>query len=72
MERIKTQKQRGFILTLLISVVVPPALADLPLTLEDLLTAQQRWRVELGVAYANSDTTGVESGNPVLIQTGPT
>ena len=32
----------GLIVLLLISVVVPPALADLPLTIEDLLTAQQR------------------------------
>lgn len=50
----------------------PPALAALPLTIEDLLTAQQRWRVELGAVYANSDTTGVESSQPILIQVGPT
>lgn len=49
-----------------------PALADLPLTIEDLLTAQQRWRIELGAVYANSTTNGVESGQYALIQTGPT
>lgn len=53
-------------------VIAPPALADLPLTIEDLLTAQQRWRVELGAVYANSTTNGVESGQYALIQTGPT
>lgn len=50
----------------------PPVLAALPLTIENLLTAQQRWRAEVGAVYANSDTIGVETGQSVLIQTGPT
>ncbi len=31
------------------------ALADLPLTIEDLLTAEGRYRVEAGIVFANSD-----------------
>lgn len=47
------------------------ARADLPLTVEDMLTMQDRWRVELGAVYANSDKTGVHTGQSVSIQTGP-
>ena len=49
-----------------------PTPADLPLTVEDLLTSAQRWRVELGVAYANSDRTAVTTDQAVPIQIGPT
>lgn len=61
--------------TLLASVSVLASFsvqADLPLTIEDLLTAQQRWRAELGVVYANSNDTRVETGQFIPIQTGPT
>ena len=47
------------------------ACADLPLTVEDLLTAQNRWRLELGATYANSEKTGLQTGQSVQIQTGP-
>ena len=46
--------------------------ADLPLTVEDLLTAQNRWKVELGLNYVNSERTSAQSGQPIYIQTGPT
>ena len=51
---------------------LPVAHADLPLTVEDLLTAAQRWRVDVGMAYANSDTTATQTGQFVEIQIGPT
>lgn len=46
--------------------------ADLPLTIEDLLTAQNRWRLELGSVYANAERTNAQNGQPIQIQTGPT
>jgi len=45
------------------------ASADLPLTVEDLLTAQDRYRLEFGLNYANSDRRNIDSQFD-LIQTG--
>lgn len=45
------------------------AWADLPLTVEDLLTTKDQYRLELGVNYANSDRRNVDSRFD-LIQTG--
>lgn len=57
----------------LVLLVVPlSAYADLPLTIEDLLTAQNRWRLELGAVYANAERTNAQNGQPIQIQTGPT
>lgn len=47
------------------------ARADLPLTVEDLLTAQNRWRAELSATYSNSDRNRTEVGPFAAIQTGP-
>jgi hypothetical protein len=47
------------------------AYADLPLSVEDLLTAQNRWRFDLGAVYANSERVGAQSGQMILVQTGP-
>lgn len=59
-------------LTVAAALLLPlAARADLPPTVEDLLTAQGRWRVELGAVYANSGKTGVHTGQLVSIQTGP-
>ncbi len=46
--------------------------ADLPLTIEDLLTAQNHWRLELGAVYANVERTSAQNGQPIQIQTGLT
>lgn len=57
----------------LVLLVIPlPAHADLPLAVEDLLTAQNRWRLELGAVYANSERTSAQNGQMMQIQTGPT
>lgn len=57
----------------LILLVTPlSAHADLPLTIEDLLTAQNRWRLELGAVYANAERTSAQSGQPIQVQTSPT
>ncbi len=48
-----------------------PVLADLPLTIEDLITDQGKVKLDLSVAYANADRQGVSTGDPILVQTGP-
>ncbi|MGF1547698.1 MAG: hypothetical protein ACFCUG_10260 [Thiotrichales bacterium] len=50
--------------------VVAPAFGDLPLTIEDLLTAENRYRVELSGVFANTDRRNVSASYQVL-QTGP-
>lgn len=47
------------------------AYADELLTVEDLLTVQNRWRVGLGVNYSNSNQKNLSIGEPLLIQIGP-
>lgn len=47
------------------------ALADVPLTIEDLLTAQNRWRAELGINYTNSNQKNLSVGKPLLLQIAP-
>ena len=39
------------------------AFADLPLTVEGMLSAQNRWRAELGVNYANTEQRSVSTGH---------
>jgi hypothetical protein len=55
---------------LLFGCVLPTAYADLPLTIEDLLTAEKRWRTDVNLVYANSDRRNVDSRYGT-IQTGP-
>ncbi|MCF6236299.1 MAG: hypothetical protein L3J70_08010 [Gammaproteobacteria bacterium] len=43
------------VIFLLCSLVIPTAYADLPLTIEDLLTEERRWRVDFNLTYSNSD-----------------
>jgi hypothetical protein len=46
--------------------------ADLPLTVEDLITDKGKVKLDVSVAYANSDRQGVSTGEPITVQTGPT
>nr|VFK11458.1 MAG: Putative MetA-pathway of phenol degradation [Candidatus Kentron sp. LPFa]VFK24552.1 MAG: Putative MetA-pathway of phenol degradation [Candidatus Kentron sp. LPFa] len=46
--------------------------AELPLTVEDLITDKGKIKLDVSIAYANSDRKGVSTGEPILIQTGPT
>jgi len=48
-----------------------PAFADLPLTVEDLITDRGKVRLDLSLAYANVDRQGVSTGEPIVVQTGP-
>jgi len=44
----------------------------LPLTIEDLVTHQGRFKLDLSVTYANAEQQGVTTGHHVVVQTGPT
>jgi hypothetical protein len=46
--------------------------ADLPLTVEDLITDKGKVKLDVLVAYANSDRQGVSTGEPITVQTGAT
>jgi len=55
---------------LLCLCILPKAHADLPLTIEELLTAEKRWRADVNFVYANSDRRNVDSRFDT-IQIGP-
>lgn len=63
---------RGNVIAVLFfcTVALPVAHADLPLTIEDLLTAEKRWRADINFVYANSDRRNVDSRYGT-IQIGP-
>ena len=46
--------------------------ADLPLTIEDLLTDKGKVKLDLSLACGSSDRRGVPAGEPIFVQTGPT
>jgi len=46
--------------------------ADLPLTVEDLITDKGKVKLDLSLAYVNADRSGVSTGEPIIVQTGPT
>ncbi|SDX91677.1 hypothetical protein SAMN04515617_10862 [Collimonas sp. OK242] len=48
------------------------ASAELPLTIEDLITAKGKVTLDATFSYANSNQQGVAAGEPIIVQTGPT
>lgn len=46
--------------------------ADLPLTVEDLITDKGKLKLDASLAYANIDRQGLSTGEPLVVQTGPT
>ena len=57
----------------LLLVAMPPmAQADLPLTVEDLITDKGKVKLDVSLAYANSDRRGISTAEPITVQTGPT
>ncbi|OQX05873.1 MAG: hypothetical protein BWK73_32455 [Thiothrix lacustris] len=46
--------------------------ADLPLTVENLLSDEGKLRMELSTTYSNSERQGIEALAPITVQTGPT
>ena len=45
--------------------------ADLPLTVEDLITEQGKLRMDVAVSYVNDHQKGIADSTSILIQTGP-
>ncbi len=71
MERSPIQQRYGITVSLLFfTCLTNIAHADLPLTIEDLLTAEKRWRADINLVYANSDRRNVDSRYGT-IQIGP-
>lgn len=60
------------LLALLLSVAATQARADLPLTIENLITDKGKIKLDLSFAYANAERRGVSTGDPLVVQTGPT
>ena len=56
----------------LLALCVASAYADLPLTVEDLITDKGKVKLDISVAYANSDRQGVSTGELITVQTGAT
>ena len=50
----------------LFMLVVLPARADLPLTVEDLITDKGKFKLDLSLAYANANRQGVFAGEPII------
>lgn len=46
--------------------------ADLPLTIEDIMTDKGKWKLETSLTYLNSENNRAELAAPVYIQTGAT
>jgi len=46
--------------------------ADLPLTVEDLITEQGRFKLDISLTYANAEQQGISTDQPIVVQTGPT
>lgn len=44
--------------------------ADLPLTVEDIITDAGRFKLDVTLTYANSERQGLARGEPILIQVG--
>ncbi|MBT9158679.1 MAG: hypothetical protein DDT36_01697 [Firmicutes bacterium] len=54
------------------AAVTTVAHADLPLTVEALITDKGKVKLGLSVAYANADQQGLATAEPTIVQTGPT
>ena len=65
-------KLRHLLVGTALAVIGVAANADLPLTVEDLITDKGKTKLDLSLAYANSDSQGVSTGEPITVQTGPT
>ncbi len=48
------------------------AYADLPLTIEDIITDKGKWKMETSLTYLNSENSRAALAAPVYIQTGAT
>ncbi|NWO07260.1 MAG: hypothetical protein HLX50_16695 [Alteromonadaceae bacterium] len=56
----------------LLLIITPIATADLPLTVEDIITDKGSIKLDTSLSYANSDRQNFLTDEPVVIQTGET
>ena len=47
------------------------ALAELPITVEELITEKGKIKIDVSLSYANADRQGISTGIPIIVQTGP-
>lgn len=64
-------RQIQFVLVVFLPSVACNVHADLPLSLENLITNQGKIKLDLSVSYVNFDQKGISTGEPILVQTGP-
>lgn len=62
----------GLFCVLCFSLLTTVAHADLALSVEDLITDKGKIKLDMSLAYANSDRQGISTGEPIVVQTGPT
>jgi hypothetical protein len=53
------------------SCLISAAHAELPLTIEDLITDKSKFKLDVGLTYANADQRGLTVDEPVTVPTGP-
>ncbi|OPX56477.1 hypothetical protein SAMN02745127_01978 [Oceanospirillum multiglobuliferum] len=60
-----------YICTLSLFLVISPfSIADLPLTVEDLITDKGKIKLDTSLSYSNSDRQNLLTDEPIVIQTG--
>ncbi len=47
-------------------------MAELPLTIENIITSENKLKLDLSISYSNLELQGVQASDNVLIQTGTT
>jgi len=62
----------GFIVFPFLLLCSSVARADLPLTIEDLITGRGQFKLDISLTYANAEQQGIVTGSPVVVQTGAT
>lgn len=55
-----------------VCVVFQNSFAELPLTIENVITNKGKFKLDLSLSYSNLELQGVQASDGVLIQTGPT
>lgn len=59
-------------IVMFLSCVPSLALAELPLTIEDLITDKGKATLDATFSYSNSNKQGIVTGDPIIVQTSPT
>ena len=67
-----TKNHRNFYVATFMLIASSSVLADLPLTVEDLITEKGKVTLDATVTYANNNRQGIASGESIIVQIGPT